>query len=654
MITSAGVVSTLAGSGVAGYNDATGALAQFNAPRGVAVDSAGNVYVADTGNSRIRKIAPGAVVSTLAGSPYPGLVDGTGSGAAFLYPTGIALDVSGNAYVADNGNHAIRKVVTATAVVATLAGGSTFGGYLDATGAAARFNAPETTAVDAAGNVYVADAGNHAVRMITPAGMVSTLAGSTLVGSSDGPAVTAKFNLAQGVATDAAGNVYVTDRGANRIRKLAATPYAYTVSGHVVGLISGSTLVLQNNAADNLAVNANGSFTFPAPLTNIGGSASYNVTVLSQPAGQTCTVADGAGGFTGGDVWAVKVNCAAVSTFAGSGTSGYLNATGTSAQFDFSDLYNTSPAVGVAVDAAGNVYVADAYNQRIRKISPAGVVTTLAGSGLCGLTDGTGAAASFCSPEGLAVDAAGNVYVADNSSIRKITPAGVVTTLAGSGLSGYANGTGAAAQFNGPRGVAVDAAGNVYVADSLNHAIRLISPSGVVTTFAGPAAPTVSSGYLDGPSAAAKFGEPFSVAVDSTGNVYVAENYNRAIRKISPAGIVSTLAGPGQSLNAFAPVSGYVDSTGVSALFGGPTSIAVDAAGNVYVTDTPNNAIRRISPSGTVATLAGPAAPLATSGFVDGNGASALFNYPNGIALDAAGNAYVADAKSNVIRKIVP
>ena len=211
-----------------------------------------------------------------------------------------------------------------------------------------------------------------------------------------------------------------------------------------------------------------------------------------------------------------------VSTLAGS-TSGYTDGTGTSAQFDY--------PIGVAVDGAGNVYVADGYNHRIRKITTSGVVSTLAGSGTSGYTDGTGTSAQFDYPTGVAVDGAGNVYVADqvNHRIRKITTSGVVSTLAGSGTSGYTDGTGTSAQFSYPTGVAVDGAGNVYVADYDNHRIRKITASGVVSTLAGSG----TYGYTDGTGTSAKFYYPTGVAVDGAGNVYVADQYNHRIRKIT-------------------------------------------------------------------------------------------------------------------------
>jgi gliding motility-associated-like protein len=326
--------------------------------------------------------------------------------------------------------------------------------------------------------------------------------------------------------------------------------------------------------------------------------------------------------------WLSVSNEAIVSTLAGDGSFGISNGTGTDAQF--------ANPYGVAVDATGNVYVADSDNHRIRKITPAGEVTTLAGS-TAGFADGTGTAAQFSNPRGVAVDATGTVYVADteNNRIRKITPAGEVTTLAGSTL-GYANGIGAAAQFNVPRGVAVDAAGTVYVADERNHRIRKITPDGEVTTLAGSA----TRGFAEGTGTAARFNYPYGVAVNVAGTVYVADESNQRIRKITPAGVVTTLAGIG--------TRGFADGTGTAAQFNNPNGVAVDADGNVYVADLSNHRIRKITPAGVVTTLAGSA----TRGFADGTANAAQFDFPPGVAVDAENTVYVADYVNQRIRRI--
>lgn len=324
-----------------------------------------------------------------------------------------------------------------------------------------------------------------------------------------------------------------------------------------------------------------------------------------------------------------------VSTFVGTaGAAGSTDATGAAARLN--------GPVGVAVDASGNVYVGDSNNHTIRKVTAAGVTTTLAGqAGSSGSADGTGGAARFNTPQHVAVDGAGNVYVADGSNhiIRKITSGGVVTTLAGlAGAPGTSDGTGSAARFNYPRGIAVDASGNVYVGDHTNHAIRKITAAGVVTTFAGSAG---VSGSGDGTGAAARFYLPFGVAVDSGGNVFVGDYGNLTIRKITPAGVVTTLAGS-------AGQQGATDGTGAAARFFTPLSIAIDGSGNIYVGEYGNNTIRKVTSAGVVTTLAGQAG---TSGSTDGVGTAARFNAPHGVAATSSGTVYLADYSNHTIRR---
>jgi len=314
-------------------------------------------------------------------------------------------------------------------------------------------------------------------------------------------------------------------------------------------------------------------------------------------------------------------------TLAGlAGNIGSADGTGSAARFFTPD--------GVAVDSAGNVFVADQNNHTIRKVTPAGVVTTLAGlAGTSGTNDGTGSAARFNQPNGVAVDSAGVIYVADtqNHTIRKVTPVGtnwVVTTLAGlAGNTGNANGTGSAARFSQPTGVAVDSATppNVYVADHDNSAIRKVtSVGGVVTTLAG----LVLSG-------------PAGVAVDSATNLYVADRNNSVIRKVTAAGVETTLAG-------LAGTPGTNDGTGSAARFNLPYSVAVDSAGNVFVADSSNHTIRKVTPAGDVTTLGGLAL---TPGSADGTGSAARFHLPLGVAVDSAGNVFVGDTVNYTIRK---
>jgi hypothetical protein len=339
---------------------------------------------------------------------------------------------------------------------------------------------------------------------------------------------------------------------------------------------------------------------------------------------------------------------ALTTTLAGNGTAGFLDGTsGPTGTTRFN-----SPR-GVAVDTLGNVYVADTFNHRIRKITPGGIATTLAGNGTFGFVDGTGGPSGttqFHFPYGVAVDTLGNVYVADtlNHRIRKITPTGDTTTLAGNGGAGFADGTGGPSgttQFSFAQAVAVDTLGTVYVADTLNHRIRKITPGGDTTTLAGNG----TFGFVDGtggPSGTAQFSAPYGVAVDTAGNVYVADNSNNRIRKISPGGTTTTLSGNG--------TTGFADGTGGpggTTRFNSPRGVAVDNAGNVYVADTLNHRIRKISPGGDTSTLTGNG----SAGFIDGTGGpggTTQFSFAWAVAVDNAGNVYVADTANNSIRRI--
>lgn len=319
-----------------------------------------------------------------------------------------------------------------------------------------------------------------------------------------------------------------------------------------------------------------------------------------------------------------------VSTLAGSGVPGSADGTGILASFN-------NPG-GIAVDASGNVYVADQTNNKIRKITSAGVVTTFAGSGTAASVDGTGTAASFYFPTGIVIDATGDLFVAEfyGHKIRKITPAGVVTTFVGSGVAGSADGTGAAASFNNPTDITIDASGNFYVSDYSNHTIRKITAGGVVTTLAGSGV----SGSADGTGAAASFNFPVGLCVDLAGNVLVADYSNNLIRKITPAGVVTTIAGSG--------AYGGADGQGTAATFAYPYDLAVDISGNLFVTQS-SGMIRKISTTNTVTTHAGF---FSVTGSSDGPAASATFYWPQGIAIDVTGNLFITEQGNHTIRKI--
>lgn len=308
----------------------------------------------------------------------------------------------------------------------------------------------------------------------------------------------------------------------------------------------------------------------------------------------------------------------------------------------FSGSFFEQP-LGLCIDSSGTMRVSESNKNRIQTLSPLGVTSNLAGdfeNGTYGRLDGTGATARFYQPLGMAVDSQGNVFVADcvNNLIRKISPAGVVTTFAGSGNIGSADGVGTSASFDGPSGIAIDTNQDLFVADAL--LIRKVSTSAVVSTFAG----TGTSGTADGTGTNAEFRSLNAIAIDHGGTLYVTDDFR--IRKITPDGVVTTIAGSDDT--------GSADGTGTGATFRAAEGIAVDASGQLFVADSGSNCIRKIAPDGVVTTIAG-SYYLASElhHLLDGTGTFARFDYPCGIVVDASGNLFVADQENNRIRKII-
>ncbi|MFL6248156.1 MAG: hypothetical protein ACJ74H_19180 [Thermoanaerobaculia bacterium] len=635
-----------------GFVDGFGTEARFVLPQAIASDPAGNLYVADTGNDAIRKITPDGQVTTLAGggplsrfvSPWgiafdpttgdlivadtnfqviwrvtqagvvtivagrgatSGTADGNGSAARFTFPFGVAVDNSGVIYVADSSNHVIRKIAR-NGDVTTLAGAMRSSGDSDGFAGQARFNRPFDIAIDpTTGNLYVSDLGNDMIRKVTPEGHVTTFAGvSSISGDKDGTGTDAYFSAPWGIDVDSAGNVYVGDYGNSKIRKITPAAVVTTFSGDgIIGNTNGSATSSRFSGPAGLTLGPDGTL-------YVTDTFNYAIRKVS-PLGDT-------------------------STFAGSmPADGASDGVGTDALFHFPK--------GIALDAAGNAYVTDS-NCTIRKITPQRVVSTLAGTpGQCGSADGTGANARFREPSGIGVAPDGTIYVADtgNNTIRRITQQGVVTTLAGDPNDDdplFQDGTGAQAHFNSPYGLAVDSQGLIYVADSLNHRIRRVDPSGAVTTFAGSG----SADDDDGVGTAADFDTPLGVAVDAARNVYVADSGNNAIRKITPAGVVTLHAGDTEA------AGGWQDtSISLPVFFNRPVGIAIDAQGNLFVGDSNNRVIRRVTPARVVTTVAGK--PF-MSGNINGAGMTARFAYPEGIAVTQSGDVLIADIYNNAIR----
>lgn len=623
-VDSSGTLVRIAGNGQLGYTGDGGAAtaAQLNYPAGIAVDSAGNIYVADRGANVVRAISPSLIITTVAGTGTAGFQGdgGTATQARLNGPLGLTLDSAGNLYIADSGNHVIRKV--SQGVISTVAGNAIEGFSGDGGQAtAASLDTPEGVAVDRNGLIYIADTFNNRVRVVNQSGVIQTYAGSGTPVFSDNTAPTnAGIFFPTDLALDVNNNLYIADLGDSRIRK---------ISGGQIGTVAGGTGSLEPfvNAVAT-AVRLNGP-------TGIAIDSSNNLYFAEGSIGSGT-------GHALGDYRIWQINAAGViSVAAGNGVESFSGDGGPAS------IAQLNAPSNLALDANGNLYFSDTANNRVRKISPGGSITTVAGTAIAGFSGDSGPAVSaeLNGPTGLALDQDGNLYIADtnNNRIRKVLPNGTILSIAGNGNAAFF-GDGSVAQnaaIHAPQGVAIDSAGNLYIADTGNQRIRKALQNGTMTTLAGNG--SAGAGGDGGLAAAAQLNQPANVALDAAGNVYVADTGNGAVRKISTSGIISTIT---SGLNSLA-------GNGASAtLPTGPEAVAVDSAGNVYVTDSANNRVRVITPNGTVATLAGSGV-CCYSG--DGGPATAAqLNTPWGLAVDSSGRVFVADSGNSAIRLIQP
>jgi sugar lactone lactonase YvrE len=636
------VVTTFAGTSSVGATDGTGPSARFHRPQGLALDNAGNVYVADSDNATLRKITPAGVVTTLAGvAGQPGAVDGLASAARFNFPASLVCDPAGNLFVADANNHAIRRVSPAGEVT-TYAGALGTAGADDGPRLTARFHRPEGLALDAAGNLFVADAGNHTLRKIAVDGNVTTLAGAAgESGRVDGPATAARFNRPFRLALDRAGNLYISESGNYDIRQLSPSGEVSTVYHARYASLYGS--IAYRNAPAGLVVTTNGRLLFVDSFTDTINELLLPADEFRVLAGQENTWGDADGpalsarfnepnalaiDATGNLIIAELGNntvrrlstAGAVTTLAGLGYSaarGAVDGPGSSARFEES--------LHLTATSDGTLYVADSLNRLIRKVSPTGVVSTPLGGN---------SPENFIEPVAVVPDPSGVLYVADRGRFEVFEVSNTITRIAGlySMIGRY---------FFAPVALARAENGDLFTADQ-NSSVKRVYRSSTGWTFEDFAGTSWTFGSDDGIGAAARFRYPEAIVAAPSGEIYVADTGNHTIRKIAADRTVTTLAGRAGAM-------GSADGPSTDARFNTPQGLARDATGNLFVADRYNHTIRKIAPDGTVSTVIGSAGLL---GQIDGLSTDARLYYPQSVTVDEAGNLYIASG--SVIRKAQP
>lgn len=629
-------IAVYAGSaGGSGFVDGPADIAHFGGPTGLLFDPQGNLLVADLDARAIRKVNPATgETSTWAGAlGQKGTFDGPLSQARFMSNVDMVMASDGTLYMTDTYLGGVR-MISPQGMVTALSGCGGGTAWVDGIGPNAEYAQPLGIALDEAkGFLYVADTGHGVIRRVDISSTETiTLAGvprktpDYIPATVDGTFESAQFQFPAAIVGPVEGVLYVgcedsirkVDLAKRTVTTLAGTP-------NVRGFADGVGANVRFNTISGLALDGRGHLL----ITEGGHTNNYCgqvVRSLDLANGQVTTLAG-----TGSEIPDLVYIAGPM------GLGGWEDGIGGAVRFDM--------PFGIAVDGTKSfAYITDLWNAVIRKMNLAsGEVTTLAGIGpRVGTTNGPAAQAAFDQPFGIALDAQGNTYVADtfNHLIRKITAAGVVSTLAGqAGVAGCDNGPGASATFNYPSDVTVDAKGNLFVTDTLNACIRKISPDGTVSIFAGDPA---QSGWVDGPGATAEFNHPQSLVLGADGNLYVADSSNSAIRMITPDGTVSTYAGTGNHA--------LTDGVGTAAEFNEPWGITKDASGHLLVADTFNHAIRSIDlATGAVTTLAGGA-----PGSFDGDSDTAQFYLPVRVVADPRGFLLVSDSYNQAIRKVMP
>ena len=618
-----GLITTVAGNGTAGYSGDGGpaTAAEIDSPEGVGVDSADDLFIADSGKNVVREVnLSTGIITTVAGNGTEGYSgdNGPATAAELDGPNSVAVDSADDLFIADSGNNVVRKISLSTGAITTVAGNGTEG-YSGDNGpaTAAELDNPTGVAVDSADDLFIADSGKNVVREVNHAtGLITTVAGNGTEGYSgdNGPATAAQLSKPEGVTVDSADDLFIVDNS-DRIREVKlSTGIITTVAGNWMCGYSGDG---GPATAAELFYSAGVAVDSAGDLF-IADSGNDRIREMNYGTGVITTVAGGGVGGDGGHATAAELPYAA----------------------------------SVVVDSVGDLFVVDTSNDRIREVNHAtGVITTVAGGGDQGLGDnGPATAAQLNNPESVAVDSAGDLFIADsgNERVREVNlSTGIITTVAGNGVEGYSGdgGQATAAELVWPQDLAVDSAGDLFIADPDNECVREVNyGTGVITTVAGNG----TQGYSgdNGPATDAELGHPEGVAVDSAGDLFIADNWNDRIRKVNyGTGVITTVAGNG--------TQGYSGDNGpaTAAELDYPEGVAVDSAGDLFIVDFFNNRIREVNyATGLITTVAGNG----TVGYSGDNGpvtAAYLWN-PSGVAVDSAGDLFIADTDNNRVREV--
>jgi uncharacterized protein (TIGR03437 family) len=652
-------IATVAGS--ASLGDGGPAVdAQIGVIQGVAADRAGNVYLSDTNHNCVRRIDAQGIITTVAGTGTAGFNGdgGPATSAQLNLPYGLAVDASGNLYIADLNNNRVRRV-SPSGAIDTYAGSGGNGSSGDGGAATqAQLLSPRNLAIDSGGNLYIAEFAAHRVRKVAPGGTITTVAGTGIAGfrGDGGPGTVAQLAFPAGLALDAAGNLYIADSGNQRVREVVGNGAIVTAAGGSTAATLITPLAVAIDAAGDLLVADATTEVYEATvsgkwLTAAGTSSAgfygdggpATAALLTQPLD---LAADGNGNLYIADQHRVR-RIAVKGTITTVAGADYLYGIGDGGAATAAELSMPS---AVALDAAGDLYIADTGTNRVRRAQASGGIETVAGNGM-GAPGGEATPAvstSLMTPGAVALDPFGNLLVVETGAhrVRQVTADGLIRTVAGTGKAGLGPDslTPAETELSAPRGVCLDRFGNLYIVDTGNSRVLLAPAQGMVLTAAGNGAQGFAGDA--GPAPIAQLNQPTACALDSAGDLYIADTQNHRIRKVDATGAIRTVAGNGIAGN------GGDEGPATAAGLQAPRGIAVDDNGDLYIADTGNNAIRQVTPDGTIHTIAGTGwAEYSGDG---GPALSAALNGPGGILLDGSGDLYFADTGNNRVRVLTP